>query len=231
MKMRTKYQSMLLNMIVLAMSSVGLWGAGIAYAEEEINGSNDECPVGVLPGGPVDPDTTLDMEFGPGTSDLTKCLERRHNVKVVMQINQFCRDAVPNAACTRPYALGNIRNMINDYEYTHGMTQGKDYEIVAVVHSGGGALVLKNDGINGNGDSVIGRNQFESTVKGLIADGVKFYFCQNTTRGFIRNNTLPAGDETTGGATAELIEGVEYTTAGVTSIAEFQQRGYEYVQP
>jgi intracellular sulfur oxidation DsrE/DsrF family protein len=33
------------------------------------------------------------------------------------------------------------------------------------------------------------------------------------------------------GATEELIDGVKFVTAGVTSIAEFQSRGYRYVQP
>ena len=187
-------------------------------------GGNNECPVGLVSG------MELDEEFGPGTDELTRCLKRRHKVKVVMQINKFCRDAVTNANCTRPYALGNIRNMIKDYEITHGMEQGKDYEIVAVVHSGGGWQMLTNDGSNGAGDPVSGRNQFEGVVKGLIADGVKFYFCQNTTRSFVNNGILPPGDVEFG-ATGELIEGVEYTTAGVTAIADFQSRGYTYVQP
>ena len=201
--------------------------SGVASAEENGAGgaSNNECPVGLVNG------MTLDGEFGPETSGLTKCLDRRHNVKVVMQINKYCRDAVANADCTRSYTLGNIRNMIKDYEVTHGMEQGKDYEIVAVVHSGGGWQMLTDEGLDSNGNSVTGRNQFEGEVSDLIEKGVKFYFCQNTTRGFIRGNFLPKATETTGGATAELIPGVQYTTAGVTAIAEFQQRGYEYVQP
>jgi len=201
--------------------------SGVASAEEEDTGgaSNNECPVGLVNG------KTLDGEFGPETSGLTKCLDRRHNVKVVMQINKYCRDAVPNADCNRSYTLGNIRNMIKDYEVTHGMEQGKDYEIVAVVHSGGGWQMLTDEGLDGDGNPVTGRNQFEGEVSDLIEKGVKFYFCQNTTRGFIRGNFLPEATETTGGATAELIPGVQYTTAGVTAIAEFQQRGYEYVQP
>ena len=201
--------------------------SGVASAEEEDQGgaSNNECPVGLVN------DKTLDDEFGYGTSDLTKCLDRRHNVKVVMQINKYCRDAVANADCNRSYTLGNIRNMIKDYEVTHGMEQGKDYEIVAVVHSGGGWQMLKDEGLDGDGHPVTGRNKFESEVSDLITKGVKFYFCQNTTRGFIRGNFLPDATETAGGATAELIPGVQYTTAGVTAIAEFQQRGYEYVQP
>ena len=224
--------------------------SSVASAEEEDPGgaSNNECPVGVLPGRPGEPDTTMDMEFGPGTSDLTRCLDRRHNVKVVMQINKPCRDswvdgdAVKNnvAKCKRgdgeldfgrSYALGNINNMIKDYEITHGMVVGKDYEIAAIVHSGGGYLLLKDSGYDGDGKFVEQRNKFQPEVEDLMARGVKFYFCQNTTRGFINNGTLPAANEAEGGATAQLINGVEYVTAGVTSIAEFQQRGYEYVQP
>lgn len=221
MSYKNRFQSVFMQacVVVVAMSGPGF--SGVANAGE----SNNECPVGLVNG------LTLNDEFGPGTSDLTKCLDRRHNVKVVMQINQFCRDAVANSACTRPYALGNIRNMIKDYEITHGMVAGKDYEIVAVVHSGGGYLMLTNDGTDGNGASVSGRNQFEGAVQGLIADGVKFYFCQNTTRSFIGSDKIPAVGETTAGATGELIDGVNYTTAGVTAIAEFQDRGYRYVQP
>ena len=66
-----------------------------------------------------------------------------------------------------------------------------------------------------------------------MARGEKFYFCQNTTRGFMRNGTLPTVAETTDmtGAKGQLIDGVEYVTAGVTAIADFQSQGYKYVQP
>ena len=208
---------------LLAVFIIGLVTGGIANAGE----SNNKCPVGLVN------DLTLNDEFGQGTDDLTKCLDRRHNVKVVMQINQYCRNDVPNADCpdNRAYALGNIRNMIKDYEITHGMVAGKDYEIVAVVHSGGGWQMLKDEGLDGTGKPVTGRNKFEGQVRDLLGQGVKFYFCQNTTRSFIRSDRLPDATETAGGATAELIEGVQYTTAGVTAIAEFQNRGYHYVQP
>lgn len=210
---------------VLVASLLGLGFAGPATAGE---GGNNACPVGLVNG------MELDDEFGAGTDVRTRCLDRRHNVKVVMQINQYCRDAVPNADCAdnRAYALGNIRNMIADYEITHGMEAGKDYEIVAVVHSGGGWQMLKDEGLDGHGNAVSGRNKFEQQVRDLIDAGVKFYFCQNTTRGFVRRGFLPEVTEATpAGATGELIEGVEYTTAGVTSIAELQARGYSYVQP
>ena len=44
-------------------------------------GGNNACPVGLVSGLP------LDEEFGAGTQELTRCLERRHNVKVVVQVN------------------------------------------------------------------------------------------------------------------------------------------------
>ena len=87
-----------------------------------------------------------------------------------------------------------------------------------------GVLVLKNAGYDKDGNPVSGRNQFEQDVTDFMASGVDFYFFQNTTRGHIRK-VLPAVGVTAWGATAELIDGVKYTTAGVTSIAEFQQRG------
>ena len=211
----------------------------------------NDCPVEVLPGSPGAPETTLDLEFGNGTQDLTTCLSNRKKVQIVMQLNQVCRDSyathpvdndglptgesskvvnnVATCASNRAYALGNIKNMIKDFEYTNGM-EPDDYEIKVVVHSGGGYVLLKDESYNGAGDWVTGRNKFQGQVEELMDMGVEFYFCQNTTRGFIRNGTLPAGD-LMGGATAQLIDGVKYVTAGVTAISDLQEQGYRYVQP
>jgi len=225
---------------------LGFFAAGVVQAD-------DACPVGVLPGSPGDPETTMDLEFGEGTSDKTTCLSNREDVKIVMQLNKSCRDTysghptgkngkptgepnrvinnIANCADNRAYALGNIRNMIKDFEITNGMTRGEDYEIKVVVHSGGGYVLLKDSGFDGGGNPVTGRNKFQGQVEDLIAQGVKFYFCQNTTRGFLRNGTLPSTDVVPTGATGELIEGVEYVTAGVTAISDLQEQGYRYVQP
>jgi intracellular sulfur oxidation DsrE/DsrF family protein len=188
-----------------------------------------------------DPDDGIDLnaEFGEGTTDITRCLSNQGKPKVVVQINKFCRDAVPNADCDvkRAYALGNIQNMINDYEGSHGID---NWEIVAVVHSGGWGMVVQNDfsftniAGEGGGDGGVAKvlsNQFQDKVEGLIAQGVRFLFCQNTTRGMIGKGNLPTINESAGGATEALIDGVEYTTAGVTAIADFQKKGYSYVQP
>ena len=184
---------------------------------------NTECPVGQVNG------MSLDDEFGPGTQDLTKCIKKRHQVKMVVQINQYGTD-------TQPYALGNIRNIIDDYEITHGMERGRDYEIVAVIHSAGGRLALKNTGYNSAGALVSGRNPHEAAIKALMEKGVKFYFCQNTTRAYLSQpgtavTSLPKYLVTGISATDQMIEGMEYTTAGLTSIADFEAQGYQYIQP
>jgi intracellular sulfur oxidation DsrE/DsrF family protein len=73
-----------------------------------------------------------------------------------------------------------------------------------------------------------------------MAKGVKFYFCQNTTRAYLAqdpanpanyNTSLPKFSEDGAWATDQIIPGIEYTTAGLTSLADFQARGYQYIQP
>ena len=227
---------------------LGLLVAATAQADKA-------CPAGVLPGAPGTPETTLNDEFGPGTSDLTSCLSKTGQIRVVMQLNKSCRDSyathpvdenglptgdvsrvvnnIANCANNRPYALGNLKNMLKDLKITNGIDP-KKIDIRVVVHSGGGYLMLNDSGFDGAGNYIAsGRNKFQSDVEFLMSEGVRFFFCQNTTRGFIRNGTLPgpALIDTTGGATAQLIPGVEYVTAGVTAISDLQSQGYRYVQP
>jgi len=174
-------------------------------ANADATSSNIACPSALVPAAKGQ---DLNTEFGEGTSAITKCLDTRHNVKLVVQINQ-----------TPPYALHNIQNVIDDYKYTNGMVPGRDYEIAAIVHSAGGMTVVQ-DGTNGYS------NPGDAQVRSLIAQGVKFYFCMNTTRGFISKGILTAGH-----ATEQLIPGVQYVTAGISALADFQANGWKYVQP
>lgn len=237
MSVNKQLKSIILKSGVLVAIVTGLGISGIANAD-------DDCPVGLVSG------KTLDEEFGSGTSELTTCLSKREDVKIVMQLNKSCRDSydthptgtngkptgevskvvnnIANCADNRPYALGNLRNMLKDLKITNGIHPDQDgIDIRVVVHSGGGYLMLKDDVLDEAGDVISsGRNKFEGQVKELMDEGVQFFFCQNTTRGFIKNGTLPAGN-----ATAQLIDGVEYVTAGVTAISDLQEQGYRYVQP
>ena len=210
--------------MVAVRSAILLAGSLLLTGSAFAQGDVQDCPVGLVN------NQTLENEFGAGTEGLTRCAEFRHNVKVVVQVNAFCGDT----ACSKSYALGNIKNLIKDFEITNGMSKN-DYEIVAVVHSSGGGLVLQNgytfiDSVKG---PVTISNQFQKDVEDLLAEGVKFYFCQNTTRSMIKKGALPEVSESTygGGATEALIPGVQYTTAGVTAISDFQRMGYTYVQP
>jgi intracellular sulfur oxidation DsrE/DsrF family protein len=180
----------------------GLLSPAANAADVNVN-SNNACPVGLVSG------KTLDAEFGPGIGELTQCMQTRHNVKVVFQLNS-------NASC---YGLGNIKNVIDDFEITHGMRRGRDYELAAIVHSGGGTMVVK-DGVNGFANPCAGQ------VEDLIDKGVTFYFCQNTTRAYLNNGRLTAGK-----VKEQVIDGVEYVTAGLGAIADFQNNGWTYVQP
>jgi len=203
------------------------------------------CHEGVNP----NDDTDLNDEFGAGTTAITRCLSDQNKPKVVMQINLACRDSyvdgdvvkndVVHCANNRAYALGNITNMIKDYEGSHGID---NWEIVAVVHSGGWGMLVKDGysftNLPGEGGGTPDTkktlsNQFQSQVEDLVKQGVRFLFCQNTTRGMIGRGNLPTVAESAGGggATEALIDGVEYTTAGVTAIADLQKQGYSYVQP
>jgi len=195
---------------VLALLSVSMY----SHAQEERG--DTQCPVGLVN------NLTLDMEFGPGASSITHCVKKRHELKVAVEINRRCRgwsDPSRSGPCQgSPDALGNMENMIKDYEITNGMKRGIDYQMIAIVHGGGGFLLIKG-------------NQYEAAVQHLMDEGVKFYFCQNTARGFIRGGILP--DYSTSGisATDQLIPGVEYVTAGFTAIADRAQAGWSIVSP
>ncbi len=174
---------------------------------------NNECPVGLVSG------MTLDDEFGAGASQITHCVKKRHDLKVMFQINRFCGDVTASDAdCKGAYALGNMLNVIKDYEITAGMKRGIDYRMIAVVYGGGGKMLLKG-------------NKFEGQVKTLMDEGVKFYFCQNTLRGFIRGGLIPNPVTTGIPASDSLIDGVEYVTAGISSVFDHEALGWANIAP
>lgn len=200
--------------LVLFLASPALAGD---HGREDHDGGGLPCPVGLVGG--ID----LNTEFGPGADVITRCLKRRHNVKFLVQLNRFCRDNVPDAQCTVGYGLRNLEKAIEDYEITHGMVVGRDYEIVAIAHDGGGKLMIKDEVKN---YLPTGGNRFEGQISALMAKGVKFYLCQNATRALIAASLL-----TQGNVTNEIIPGTEFVTSAVTALADFQALGFRYVQP
>jgi intracellular sulfur oxidation DsrE/DsrF family protein len=211
----------ILKVVSLAIGlSALMFGSIHAYASDDHDEGNKQCPVGLLNG------LTLDAEFGAGVADLTRCLTVRHNLKVAVEINRRCRswaDSSSSGACSGagPDALGNMTNVLNDYDITHGMVPGRDYQMIAIVHGGGGYLLL-NDAT---------RNPYVDAIKGMMARGVTFYFCQNTVRGFIRSGALQNPQTTGISVKDQLIPGVRYVTAGFSAVADVQQLGWSVITP
>jgi intracellular sulfur oxidation DsrE/DsrF family protein len=228
--MKFKFTNIIASVAAASMLIVSGLGTANADDDDRHHRSYDqECPVG----SPYGNDTFASM-FGSDVEAALRCNRKREKVKLVVQVNTFCRDAhdqtqapisnILDCPTGRSYALGNIANMIKDYELTHGMKRGEDYKIVAVVHSGGGHLVRKFVGKDGDGNPI--PNPFTADLTALMDKGVDFYFCLNTAAGFIKRGAL-----TKGAISSQLIDGVKFVPAGLNAIADFQKVGYTYVQP
>lgn len=195
----------LLNIVMLGAALS--FSTSVAFAQDDDNESNNACPVGLVNG------MTLEDEFGPEVAATTHCIKKRHNVKVVMQVNNYCgRTAADGVTCLEPYGFRNIPEMLKNYTITHGMNR-KDFDIAIIVHGTGGRLLVKN-------------NPFQSWVTDAIDNGVKVYFCENTVRAMITSGALPAGN-----VASKVIPGVEYVTGGLSALVDMQSRGYQYIQP
>ena len=168
-----------------------------------ISAPGNSCPDGLA--------ENLSKEFGPGVAEKTQCVKEKKDIKVVMQVNQYCGKKV-DGKCIAPHGFRTIPAMIKNYTITNGIPRDQ-VDIVMVVHGGGGKILLKG-------------SQFETQVRFALDNGVKVYFCQETLRSFIKKGLIPAGK-----ASESLIEGVEYVTGGLLAVVDFQKQGYKYIQP
>lgn len=202
--------------------------APVLAGDDDDDNGNNACPVDTPYSDKDGNAVSFATKFGADVEDSMRCNKRRHKVKLVVQVNDYCRDRVANInACNpgRAFALGNMKNMINDYEITHGMERGRDYKMIAVVHSGGGHLLRKYTGKDAGGNPI--PNPYTNDVKYLLDNGVDIYFCLNTGAGFIKRGAFSQGN-----LPAQLVdERVKFVPAGLTSIVDFQNKGYKYVQP
>jgi len=198
--MSYKMLGSVLVMLLFSVSSISQAAPGDA---------DTTCPVGLVSG------MDLTTEFGAAVAADTRCIKKRHEVKTMFAVDQYVTDPTrPDTA--GPYALNQIQNVYNDYTITAGMTEGLDFSLIVVVHGPGGRLLLS--------DST--QNRFIAQVQHLMAEGVQFYFCENTVRGFIRAGLLEPGNVAAG-----VIPGVHFVTAGLAAMSDFEAEGYEYVQP
>ena len=171
------------------------------------SGSNDslECPDKAV--------TSMDTEFGLGTSDLTSCIQKRENLATVIAWNL----ASTNGRTGLAQQVQVTRNMMNNWENMYGMTINKDFVVTAIGYAGGGRWLLTDEAYNRT-YSVTTGNPTRATTESLIARGVSVYMCQNTMRG---NKWV----------TSDLISGVKMVPSGAVSIIDYEHRGYKYINP
>jgi intracellular sulfur oxidation DsrE/DsrF family protein len=101
------------------------------------------------------------------------------------------------------YGFRNLPNIIKDFEKTHGI---ENWRIAVVVHSGGWPLIVKG-------------GKYESMIEGYAEHpNVDIYYCLNTAAA--REHT-----------TADIVDGVKFVPAGLSSIMDLQYQGYKYIQP
>lgn len=120
---------------VLALASLA-W-IGVAGADNGRAPQNHQpCPVT-----PYDSTTSMDDEFGYGAQAITRCLQVRRHAKVVVSVDHaFFVNAFGAAQTNRATFLSNIHHMVANYENVHGMTIGKDVEVVVVFSESGAVL-------------------------------------------------------------------------------------------
>jgi len=155
----------------------------------------------------------MDGEFGVGTSSLTSCIQNRHDVKNVVAWNL----ASVNKRSGLAQQVQVTRNTTNNYENMYGMVINDDFKMVAVGYAGGGRWLLTNEAYNRTYGVTTG-NPTAALTTSLIERGVSVYMCQNTMRG---NKWV----------TTDLIPGVKMVPSGAVAVLDYQNEGYDYINP
>ena len=192
-----------------------VFGLNAALADDDHgHGNKQACPVT-----PYDGVTSMDDEFGYGTQALTQCLRVRHKAKVVIAVDStHPHDAFGVVQTGRATYLSNIEKMVRNYEVVHGMTIGKDVDIVVVLSQSGSVLGTKKHAIFARSNAGNPTNPFSSLLEFGLQKGIKFYICQEASRALgIRKDNV--------------IEGVHFVPGGHIATADFQLRGYALIRP
>ena len=172
------------------------------------------CPVT-----PYNGVTSMDEEFGAGTQAITQCVRVRSNAKVVIAVEStHPLDPYGIVQTGRATYLSNIEKMVRNYEVVHGMTIGKDVDIVVVFSQSGAALATKSHPIFAKSNAGNPTNPFISLVQYGMQKGIKFYLCQEASR-------------TLGIKKDNVIDGVNFVAGGHLAVADFQQMGYALIRP
>lgn len=161
---------------------------------------------------------TMDEEFGYGAQAITQCNRVRHNAKVVVSVGHpflITAGGTPNRASARFFS--NLDHMVKNYENVHGMTIGKNVEVVLVLVESGGVLAATHHATFNpvpGGAAVV--NPFVSLVQLAMSKGIKVYLCQTAARSLGINM-------------ANMIPGIEFVPGGHIAVADFELQGYALI--
>ena len=147
--------------------------------------------------------------YDPGSSEYLNCLRVRDEFKVVVSWNNNLKNGkiFKTTGATVGQQAVNVRNLTRDYKNNYGMIHGKEYKAAVVAYSSG-VDWLRNDREQANKDM----------VNSILAQGIKIFACQNTMKA-------------KGLVLADLLPGVLVVPAGVSSVVDYQNRKYVYLNP
>lgn len=155
---------------------------------------------------------TMNIEFGPTTSEHTACIQARENIKVVTNWTR----SLTNRSGASQQARSTL-NLVENYQQMYGLQPRADYTAVVIGYGMGGRWLLSDTKYNQSFGTSTG-NPTRATVESLINQGVDVYMCQNT----MRSQNWVADD---------LIPGVKMVPSGVSAVVDYQMRGYRYLNP
>ena len=175
----------------------------------------------------------IDEEFGAGSEEMTMCLKKRSNAKVVVSINgAHPSNKSGNARLNKARFLSNIEYFRENYEDVHNMKIGEDVKVVAIAASSGALLLTTQhpawvrDKVEGTEPTCMGNetrfsgktcsNPFQHLVKRAQEIGVKFYLCQMASR--ILSIKKP-----------NVIPGVKFVPGAHIAVADYQLKGYALI--
>ena len=172
-------------------------------------GTASECPDGMI--------TSMDGEFGAGTSDITTCITNHQAIKVVVNVSS---DLVNG----KKHVLQQINNALNIAQgyakYGIGDT-ANGLQINVVMHGKAGKFGLSEEAFTTkypNDDPQIIQKtlSYIATLKNDF--GAHIYMCQNTMRA-------------NGFKTTDLGPDMEEVPSGVVAVTDFGTSGYVVLTP
>lgn len=188
--------------------------AGVVPADDDHRRDNPQpCPVI-----PYDGVTPMDIEFQGDAEAITRCLRVRHRAKVVISVSHpFMLNAFNQVQTGKPTFLANLDHLVRNYENVHGMTIGKDVDVVVVLVESGGVLASQQHAVFNTafGNPV---NPYVPLLQQAMAKGIKFYLCQTAARNL-------------GIKMPNMVPDVKFVPGGHIAVADFQLQGYALIQP